>query len=989
MKKIFAIILSLLMVLPLCMSVSAAGDAISFDSAWKITSSSEFFPVAKAFDGDRATYWHSNYKAEGGTILSHDEAPYVITVKFGKDTEVSGWRYTPRSDNETGTVLKYNIYASKDGESFNKIFTGTFDYANKTKAEFTPSVASWGAYTMKAVKIEITDGRGGYGTAAEIEFLKGTSGTAIENGEAFRESGNAPSAGTAESVTGSSHPVAGKLLVNDGTWKFTTSSDLGNTVGKAFDGDKKTHWHSNYKAEGSTILSHDECPHTVTVDFGKTVEITGWRYTQRHDNGTGTVLTYNLYASDDGSNFTKIYSGSFDYKAGAIEEQTAYNAFFEKTAMKVMKIEVTSSLSGYGSAAEIEFYEDASGPSASGNTSVSAPEELEYSGTKIPFDSAWKITSSSEFSPVAGAFDGDKATYWHSKYTAEGSTITRRDELPFTVRVEFPEAIDVSGWIYTPRIDNAVGTVASYNIKGSSDGVNFEKIYVGNFTNYTTVAKNNKPESASWGNKKVKVIEIEITAANSNFGSAAEIEFLKDGKADNAEAYEGESRTGVPYLARGTWDIMVNSTRGGQSIQLAIDGDEKTYWHSNYEAKDGAVVGHDNPPYYIDIDFGLPKIISGVNLTPRQDSVNGNFIIVNLYASETSDGEWVLLKEKVPFEQSMGDKEMFFLSNIKASKIRIEATSTVAGYGTMAEINVLGENPGLETVDYEEFKKIENAGILYPIDKKLFKMSYEGESWGTSTPDKALDGTVKTFWQTEELKTGEEAIFTVDMQRVHRVKEITYTPRDTNDFHGCWLEVSVWVSEDNENWVPVTENMIMEKDLSTKKITFPEEMKVRYIEFTVHEYFAKRVSVAELDFYQYAGEDESGEKYVLTVGSNEIKYNVTGEDEVKTIDVAPNIVNGTTLIPLRGLLELMGAEISWNGDNQVIGVTGSEIDITLQIGYKLVFVEDPTYGTLRYTLRTVPVIKDSRTFIPVRFVSEQLGYNVAWNGETGEITITK
>ena len=85
----------------------------------------------------------------------------------------------------------------------------------------------------------------------------------------------------------------------------------------------------------------------------------------------------------------------------------------------------------------------------------------------------------------------------------------------------------------------------------------------------------------------------------------------------------------------------------------------------------------------------------------------------------------------------------------------------------------------------------------------------------------------------------------------------------------------------------------------------------------------------------------------------------------------------------------MGAEISWNGDNQIIGVKGKDIDITLQIGYKLVFVEDPSYGMVRYTLRTVPVIKDSRTFIPVRFVSEQLGYNVAWNGETGEITITK
>jgi len=99
--------------------------------------------------------------------------------------------------------------------------------------------------------------------------------------------------------------------------------------------------------------------------------------------------------------------------------------------------------------------------------------------------------------------------------------------------------------------------------------------------------------------------------------------------------------------------------------------------------------------------------------------------------------------------------------------------------------NVLGENPDFETVDYESFREIEKAGVLYKIDKKLFDISYEGESWATSTPDKALDGTVKSFWQTEQLETGEEVIFVVDMKKVQRVKEITYTPRDTNDFHGC------------------------------------------------------------------------------------------------------------------------------------------------------------------------------------------------------------
>lgn len=36
---------------------------------------------------------------------------------------------------------------------------------------------------------------------------------------------------------------------------------------------------------------------------------------------------------------------------------------------------------------------------------------------------------------------------------------------------------------------------------------------------------------------------------------------------------------------------------------------------------------------------------------------------------------------------------------------------------------------------------------------------------------------------------------------------------------------------------------------------------------------------------------------------------------------------------------------------------------------------------------TFPFLKEGRTFVPVRFIAEALGYNVDWNNETQEITI--
>lgn len=61
----------------------------------------------------------------------------------------------------------------------------------------------------------------------------------------------------------------------------------------------------------------------------------------------------------------------------------------------------------------------------------------------------------------------------------------------------------------------------------------------------------------------------------------------------------------------------------------------------------------------------------------------------------------------------------------------------------------------------------------------------------------------------------------------------------------------------------------------------------------------------------------------------------------------------------------------------------------MQIDNDLVYVTNKAFGEVRYTLRSAPMIKDSRTFVPIRFISEQLGYKVDWDGETKTVTITK
>ncbi len=63
-----------------------------------------------------------------------------------------------------------------------------------------------------------------------------------------------------------------------------------------------------------------------------------------------------------------------------------------------------------------------------------------------------------------------------------------------------------------------------------------------------------------------------------------------------------------------------------------------------------------------------------------------------------------------------------------------------------------------------------------------------------------------------------------------------------------------------------------------------------------------------------------------------------------------------------------------------------EIFIGKKIGYKTML---PAYKDEPFDMDTTPFIKDNRTFVPIRFVSENLGANVYWNGEKRAVTVEK
>ena len=107
------------------------------------------------------------------------------------------------------------------------------------------------------------------------------------------------------------------------------------------------------------------------------------------------------------------------------------------------------------------------------------------------------------------------------------------------------------------------------------------------------------------------------------------------------------------------------------------------------------------------------------------------------------------------------------------------------------------------------------------------------------------------------------------------------------------------------------------------------------------------------------------------------------DKEVKLVK-APQIVDGRTLVPVRFVSESLGAVVIWDGEKREVSLLDGTNTIYLTIDSKEVIVNGETI-----TLDVPAQIIDNSTMVPIRFVSEALGANIAWDGETRTVTIDK
>lgn len=120
--------------------------------------------------------------------------------------------------------------------------------------------------------------------------------------------------------------------------------------------------------------------------------------------------------------------------------------------------------------------------------------------------------------------------------------------------------------------------------------------------------------------------------------------------------------------------------------------------------------------------------------------------------------------------------------------------------------------------------------------------------------------------------------------------------------------------------------------------------------------------------------------------------NVKVDGKILKSDFSPYISSGRTFVPIRELVEGLGAEVKWDNLEKSALIKFEKKEIKLKIdskvsyisGKKIILNESSIPKLAKYNEPK----EETKTMVPLRFVSEALGYKVDWNSEENLAVIT-
>ncbi len=126
----------------------------------------------------------------------------------------------------------------------------------------------------------------------------------------------------------------------------------------------------------------------------------------------------------------------------------------------------------------------------------------------------------------------------------------------------------------------------------------------------------------------------------------------------------------------------------------------------------------------------------------------------------------------------------------------------------------------------------------------------------------------------------------------------------------------------------------------------------------------------------------------LVIGSKEMIKSIDGIEERITMDVAPFIKNGRTMLPIRFIAEALGFNVVWYNDKRTVVLIDKENVVKIPVATNKIIVNGKEYES-----DVKPVLKNNRTMLPIANIARTLGLedgkDIIWDASAKEVIITR
>ncbi|WFD09348.1 glycosyl hydrolase family 18 protein [Tepidibacter hydrothermalis] len=124
--------------------------------------------------------------------------------------------------------------------------------------------------------------------------------------------------------------------------------------------------------------------------------------------------------------------------------------------------------------------------------------------------------------------------------------------------------------------------------------------------------------------------------------------------------------------------------------------------------------------------------------------------------------------------------------------------------------------------------------------------------------------------------------------------------------------------------------------------------------------------------------DERNKKIYFVVDDHELTFDENDNLGVPFIDE-----NSRTLVPVRKALEAIGVTLSYNNSDRIVHATKGDSDLRIPIDKDYIYLDRQ-----KIQMDTKAIIKNGRTYIPLRYVFESFNYKTTWHESSRTIIAT-